>query len=57
MWRDICLANRAAVLEELAAYEQVLVELRAMLEANDGKSLEALFERARNARNAWVNTR
>lgn len=57
MWRDICVANRTAVLEELAKYEKVLGELRQFLEAGDAAALEAVFERARNARNAWIDGR
>jgi prephenate dehydrogenase len=54
MWRDICLANRAAVLSELTRYESHLEELRRALEAADGNFLEAVFARAREARNGWV---
>ena len=31
MWRDICVANRAALLDELDAYTAVLARLRAVL--------------------------
>jgi len=54
MWRDICLANRAAVLEELRRYEDGLELLRRALEAGDGTALEALFARAQEARNRWL---
>ena len=54
MWRDICTANRVALLAELDAYRDELSRLRAMLEAADGDALEAVFERARRARNAWA---
>ena len=54
MWRDICTANRVALLAELDAYRDELARLRAMLEAADGDALEAVFERARRARNAWA---
>lgn len=54
MWRDICTANREALLAELDAYREELTRLRAMLEAADGDALEAVFERARRARNAWA---
>ncbi|OFZ71530.1 MAG: prephenate dehydrogenase [Betaproteobacteria bacterium RBG_16_64_9] len=57
MWRDICLANRAAVLAELSRYQGHLTELRRALEAADGASLEAVFSRAREARNRWLEER
>lgn len=54
MWRDICVANRVALLEELDAYLGELARLRTMLVEGDGAGLEAVFERARRARNAWA---
>ena len=54
MWRDICVANRVALLEELDAYLVELARLRMMLVEGDGDGLEAVFERARRARNAWA---
>ena len=54
MWRDICVANRVALLEELDAYLVELARLRMMLVEADGDGLEAVFERARRARNAWA---
>jgi len=54
MWRDICLANRHALLAELDQYLGELAYLRALLLGNDGKALEALFAEARDARNRWA---
>lgn len=54
MWRDICVANRQALLAELDAYLSELAYLRALLMAGDGNALEALFAQAREARNAWA---
>lgn len=54
MWRDICLANRHAVLGELDQYLGELAYLRALLMSNDGDKLEALFATAREARNRWA---
>ncbi len=54
MWRDIALANRAALLAELDAYLAQVTELRDLLDKNDGASLEALFGRAQRARQAWI---
>ncbi len=54
MWRDICVANRGAILAELKRYQRQLGELQAMLEAGDAAALEAVFERARSARDGWL---
>ncbi|MDP2828147.1 MAG: prephenate dehydrogenase/arogenate dehydrogenase family protein [Sulfuricellaceae bacterium] len=54
MWRDICLANRDALLHELDAYQGHLENLRTMLEQGDGAALENVFEHARNARTQWL---
>jgi len=53
MWRDICLTNRAALLDALDAYETVLNSLRTAIDAEDGAALAAVFARARGARAAW----
>ena len=53
MWRDIALANRDALLDDLDDYRARLDRLRAWLAASDGPSLEALFQRASIARTAW----
>jgi prephenate dehydrogenase len=54
MWRDICLANRDAMLQELDAYARQLATIRGMIADNDGECLAALFEHARTARTAWA---
>ena len=54
MWRDISLANKTALLAELTAYQAELVQLKKLLEAEDGAGLQALFERASTARNDWA---
>jgi prephenate dehydrogenase len=54
MWRDISLANRDALLTELDAYQTELSGLRQLIAESDGTGLEALFSRARDARNAWI---
>jgi prephenate dehydrogenase len=53
MWRDICLANRAALIGELDRYREQLDELRGALLHGDGAVLEKVFEEARVARRAW----
>lgn len=54
MWRDICLANRDALLAELAAYRAELERVMALIERGDGASIEALFDRARAARQRYL---
>jgi prephenate dehydrogenase len=54
MWRDIFLANREAVLAELAAYQDNLTELGQHLRAGDATALEKTFTAARTARNNWL---
>jgi prephenate dehydrogenase len=49
MWRDISLANRAALLKEIDAY-------RTQLDDADGAALEGVFARAAAARRAWGAT-
>ena len=57
MWRDICLANRKALLAEIDRYEDELERVRRILERGDGKALEALFAGARDARDRWLKNR
>ncbi|WP_341675419.1 prephenate dehydrogenase/arogenate dehydrogenase family protein [Niveibacterium sp. SC-1] len=54
MWRDICIANRHALLAELDTYLTELAWIRALLSKADGESLEKLFTDARDARDAWL---
>ena len=57
MWRDICLANRVALLEELDRYRAQLDGLRDALQNNDGAALEQTFDIARTARRSWAETK
>jgi prephenate dehydrogenase len=54
MWRDICLANRSALLTELADYRNELALLQDCLERADAVQLEKLFSRARTTRDEWL---
>jgi prephenate dehydrogenase len=56
MWRDISLANRAALLTELDAYLAQLTSLRAALAASDGAALERVYANAQRARHEWITT-
>lgn len=53
MWRDICLANKDALLVELNYYQEALTALTTSLKNSDGKALTDLFERSHDARTAW----
>lgn len=53
MWRDICLANRVAILQELDRYMGELGEIKAALQVNDGDKLDRVFSLARQARRSW----
>jgi prephenate dehydrogenase len=55
MWRDICLANRDALLIELDSYRAQLDDLRVALARNDGERLEEIFGVARRARREWAD--
>lgn len=56
MWRDICVANRAALIEEVDAYLAELLRVRVMLAAADGAALAAMFGEARATRDAWLES-
>jgi prephenate dehydrogenase len=53
MWRDICLANRAALLQELASYRAELDALALQIEAGESDTLSQRFAAARQVRGAW----
>ena len=54
MWRDICLANRDAMMRELQQYAAELYVLHQALENNDAAKLEEVFSLAREVRSAWT---
>ncbi len=54
MWRDISLANQAALLTELDAYMAQLAALRGRLAAGDGAGLEHVYGNAQRARHQWI---
>ena len=54
MWRDIFLANRAALLADIDRYIREIKYLRSYLQARNGAALQARFERARHAREQWL---
>ncbi|MES2237238.1 MAG: prephenate dehydrogenase/arogenate dehydrogenase family protein [Pseudomonadota bacterium] len=56
MWRDICLANRSALLTELDAYMMELMRARVLLAGADAEGLQAMFDTARTRRDAWLDS-
>ncbi len=54
MWRDICIANRNALVPLLDGTISELETARAALAAGDGEALEAMFRMARQARARWL---
>ena len=56
MWRDICIANRSALIKELDAFQAELLHARVLLASADGAGLEAMFGTARTAREAWLES-
>ncbi len=54
MWRDICMANRDALMIELRQYAAELYVLHQALEHNDAAKLEEMFSLAREVRSAWT---
>ncbi|MBI3773911.1 MAG: prephenate dehydrogenase/arogenate dehydrogenase family protein [Gammaproteobacteria bacterium] len=54
MWRDICLANREAILKVLAHYSEDLAELTRSVRDGNGAALESVFRRAKDARDRYA---
>ena len=57
MWRDICLANREALLMQIDAYKSALTSLQKNLADNDAHALEKAFTEARNTRECWLKNK
>ncbi|MFA7095990.1 MAG: prephenate dehydrogenase/arogenate dehydrogenase family protein [Gammaproteobacteria bacterium] len=55
MWRDICLANREAILHVLQRFVNELGGLTDAMRAGDAEHVLALFARAKAARDRYVN--
>ena len=56
MWRDICIANRNALLKEVDAFMMELLKTRVLLASADSAGLETMFATARARRDAWLET-
>lgn len=50
MWRDICLSNKAPLLESMDNLDRHLKQLRTAVSESDGEAIEAIFKRAKKAR-------
>ena len=57
MWRDISLANKTALLNEISTFENELTQLKQLVKNEDAAGLQALFERASVARNNWAESK
>jgi prephenate dehydrogenase len=54
MWRDICVANRDRLLDEVSRFSNKLQEIRKLLD--NPAALEKLFAEARAARDEWIRS-
>jgi prephenate dehydrogenase len=54
MWRDICLTNKPAILDVIAAFQHNLGEFAAMIDAQDGEALHNRMAKAKQARDNYV---
>ena len=55
MWRDICIANRAALGPMLAAFADEMNALAGTIASGDGEALLDIFQRAKAARDRYVD--
>ena len=53
MWRDICLANREAIVSMIDRFQGDLALLRDAIQTTDGSRIEATFARAKAARDRY----
>ena len=53
MWRDICLANKESILQDLILFEKEINELKSFLELNDEDNLEKYLKNASTTRKDW----
>jgi prephenate dehydrogenase len=56
MWRDICVANRAALSRMLAAFADEMSDLADTIARGDGEHLLEIFERAKAARDRYIDS-
>jgi prephenate dehydrogenase len=56
MWRDISIANRAALGEELRGYRALLDEMQRAVDAGDAAAIERVFDLASRTRRRHART-
>jgi prephenate dehydrogenase len=54
MWRDICMANRDVLLQEIDAFQGALSALSNSIRDGDAAGVERVFKAARDARSRWL---
>lgn len=54
MWRDVCLTNKHALLESMQKMQLHTRAIQDAIEAGDGDELEAIFDRAKRARDKYT---
>ena len=54
MWRDICVANRRAIIAMLKRYKEDLSMITKAIDRGDGETLLKIFTRAKRARDQFV---
>jgi prephenate dehydrogenase len=53
MWKDITLANKKFILEDIKHFENQIKLLKEAIKHEDAKKILALFENASKTRNEW----
>ena len=53
IWRDVCLSNRAAVLDALHGFRDELAVIEAAVDAGDAAAIEAFFTAGAQAKRDW----
>jgi prephenate dehydrogenase len=56
MWRDICMANREAILEMIHTYQHNLNQLADLIKEEDATGIAKIFTQAKSARDQFVKT-
>jgi len=54
MWRDVCLTNKEAILESMDRLDKHLKQIKDFIQSEDGAAIEAVFERAKAARDEYT---
>jgi prephenate dehydrogenase len=54
LWRDICMANQAPLVEAIEGFEKTLKQLRENIQNQDDEALQQMFEQAKTARDTFT---